>query len=96
MLQVYNIIEESPYFIDKKGLRFYFSSNFNKERFVKSFDEYVKNENRKLINRYKVNIDLAQYMALSLYKKIEKRGFRVLHIKDGYYLQDICQYNIYL
>lgn len=93
MKQVYNVIEDSIYYTDRKGLRFYFSSEFNKQRFLNSLEEYIKNENRKLTNRYKVSIDLVQYMALSLYKKIEKRGFRVYHIKDEYYLHEQIQFN---
>ena len=96
MKQVYNVIEDSIYYTDRKGLRFYFSSEFNKQRFLNTLEEYIKNENRKLINRYKVYIDLAQYMSVSLYKKIEKRGFRVYHIKEEYYLHDNLQYSTLL
>lgn len=81
--QVYNIIEDSIYFLDKDGFRFYFSSDFNRERFKKLVSNYIKEENRKLINRYNVKIDLTNYMLISLYKKIEKRGFRVYLIEDN-------------
>lgn len=83
MNQVYNIIEESIYFLDKGGLRFYFSSEFNRKRFKEKSTSYIKEENRKIVNRYKQNIDLTQYMLVSLYKKIEKRGFRVYLLEDN-------------
>ena len=34
-------------------------------------------EEEKLVSKYQVNLEGTEYLALSLYKKIEKRGFKV-------------------
>ena len=92
MAEVYNIIEDSVFYQDKKGLRFYFSSEFNKKRFKKGVDLFIKTENRKVENRYKVRIDLDQFMAITFYKRIEKRGFRVFDLDNKYYLTGQTQF----
>ena len=45
MKNVYNIIDDSPFYFDKKGLRFYFSSELNRERFNSKYKEYLNEEN---------------------------------------------------
>lgn len=77
MKNVYNIIEESPIYFEKGGIQFYFSSEFNLRRFKDSYKDYIKEENRKINNRYKIYVDLTYPLMLSLYVKIEKRGFKV-------------------
>lgn len=74
---VYQNIFESCYYFDYKTYRFYFSSLLNKKRFVNRIDEFVLDENLKNSNKYGVKIDLTNYLIIVLYKKIEKRGFRV-------------------
>ena len=74
---VYQNIIESCYYFDYKTYRFYFSSLLNKKRFVNRIDEFVLDENLKNSNKYGVKIDLTNYLIIVLYKKIEKRGFRV-------------------
>lgn len=80
---VYNNINESPYFFDYKNYRFYFSSAFYRRNFKNKIESYVREEKYKLMNRYKIInpifIDVInEVLYISLYKKIEKRGFRVL------------------
>lgn len=86
MKNVYNIIDESPFYFDKNGLRFYFSSELNRKRFKDKFKEWILEENTKLNNRYLFNIDLTTPLLLSLYMKIEKRGYKVLRIDDNFKL----------
>lgn len=70
-------IDESEYKIIKFGLIFYFSSKLYMDKFVKTVDNFVEEENIKLKNKYKIEGNFNVYLALSLYKKIEKRGFYV-------------------
>lgn len=78
MKKVYNIIDESPFYFELNGINFYFSSEFNLKRFKDSWKTYIKEENTKFLNRYNVGVDLTLPFIFSLYKKIEKRGYKVL------------------
>lgn len=78
MKKVYNIIDESPFYFELNGINFYFSSEFNLKRFKDSWKTYIKEENTKFLNRYHVGVDLTLPFIFSLYKKIEKRGYKVL------------------
>lgn len=75
-------IKESKYIFVVDGLMLYFSSNFNKERFISNYNTYLDEENIKLENKYKVNIDLKRLLIVSFYKKIEKRGFYIVDINS--------------
>lgn len=71
-------LKESNYCFEFNHAVFYFSSKFNLCRFKNSVETFIEMEHAKIINRYKVNINLKLYLAISLYKKIEKRGFRIV------------------
>lgn len=75
-------IYESDYYYRINGYTFYFSSMFNRDRFITKFSKFVKEENNKIIVKYHVSIDLTEYLLIAFYKKIEKRGFRVLIHKN--------------
>lgn len=74
---VYNNIDDSVFFIDVGKCRIYFSSEFNKTRFLKNYKNYIDEENAKLENKYHVKIVANYYLLFAFYKKIEKRGFRI-------------------
>ena len=74
---VYNNIDDSVFFIDVGKCRIYFSSEFNKSRFLKNYKNYIDEENAKLENKYHVKIVANYYLLFAFYKKIEKRGFRI-------------------
>lgn len=74
---VYNNIGDSVFFIDIGKFRIYFSSEFNKSRFLKNYKNYIDEENAKLENKYHVKIVANYYLLFAFYKKIEKRGFRI-------------------
>ena len=71
-------INKSEYYFKVNKLTFFFSSKFNKTRFENGFIEYVNEETNKIKAKYKVDINLTNYLLLAYYKKIEKRGFKVL------------------
>lgn len=77
--KVYNDINDSNYCVELNKIKIYFSSEFNKERFLKGYEEYVKEENLKIQNKYKINIKADYYLLFAFYKKIEKRGFRIIN-----------------
>lgn len=70
-------LEESNYKILKYGVIFYFSSLLYLEKFEKEVENYINTETIKLRNKYKVDNDFTLYLAISFYKKIEKRGFYI-------------------
>lgn len=78
----YNI-NKSEYYFRVNKLTFFFSSKFNKSRFENGFIDYVNEETNKIKAKYKVNINLTDYLLLAYYKKIEKRGFKVLTYDDN-------------
>ena len=86
MKNVYNIIDESPFYFDKNGLRFYFSSELNRKRFKEKFKEWILEENNKINHRYNFNVNLSIPLLFSLYSRIEKRGFRVYSLADEFLL----------
>ena len=82
--KVYKNIEDSDYVFDFQRFTFYFSSKFYIEKFKKELDNYIDIEQKRLIKRYDTILESSEYLALSLYKKIEKRGFRVYFNRDKY------------
>lgn len=76
-------INKSEYYFKVNKLTLFFSSKFNKTRFENGFIEYVREETNKIKAKYKVDINLTNYLLLAYYKKIEKRGFKVLTYDDN-------------
>lgn len=74
---IYQDIERSSYSLKIDNIIFYFSSLFNLNRFEKRYKDYTDLEERKIINKYHVNIDMNKYLLICLYKAIEKRGFLI-------------------
>lgn len=76
-------INKSEYYFKINKLTFFFSSKFNKQRFETGFIDYVNDEMNKLKAKYKVNILISDYLLVAYYKKIEKRGFKILTYDDN-------------
>lgn len=91
---VYQNIEDSIFFTQKGKMIFYFSSEFNRRRFEKSYKEYIREQTARIKNKYHVNIKLDEYLLIALYKKIEKRGFRIFK-KSSEELEKISEYDIF-
>lgn len=86
--KVYNDINDSNYYVELDKIKIYFSSEFNKERFLNGYENYVKEENLKIQNKYKINIIANYYLLFSFYKRIEKRGFRIINKVTGAEIQE--------
>lgn len=70
-------LNESEYYFKYKGLIFYFSSEFYKKKFADNIQNYIENETFKLQVKYNTIINFDILFMISLYRKIEKRGFRI-------------------
>lgn len=75
--KIFYNINESDIFVEYLGLKFYFSSEFNYNRFLSNVLNYIENEKMKNNIKYKVEGNFDRFYAISFYKKIEKRGFRI-------------------
>lgn len=83
---IYLDLQSTPYKAKYGKNIFYFSSELHLQKFTTRIAEYVTMEIAKFQIRYNTDItlisahlekDLEIYFAVSLYKKIENRGFRV-------------------
>ena len=83
---IYNDINESNYTFKYDKLVFYFSSKFYLEKFTREYSNFIKDETMKFKIKYKCNAYIDEMLLLLLYKRIEKRGFKVLY--DGNELQE--------
>ncbi len=75
--KIYYDLNLSTYRVDYKRFTFLFSSKFYIDKFKKELDNFVNIEDKKIYSKYRVVLECSEYLALSLYKKIEKRGFKV-------------------
>lgn len=73
---------------------FYFSSAFHRNKFLKEYQEYIKNENMKFNNRYKLKFEMSELFLLLFYRKCETRGFRVDYF-DSLVLTDELEISIF-
>ena len=87
---IYNDINESNYIFTYDHLIFYFSSKFYLEKFTREYSNFIKDETMKFKIKYKCNAYIDDMLLLLLYKKIEKRGFKVLYndapIRENYFI----------
>ena len=75
--KIFYDLTESNVYVELLETRFYFSSSFNKERFLSGYEAYIKEEEDKIIAKYKVLISIRFYLLIAYYLKIEKRGFYI-------------------
>lgn len=93
---VYNDINDSTFYLDVGKARLFFSSEFNKTRFLKNYKVYIEEETKKLEKKYNVKIVANYYLMFAFYKKIEKRGFRVENNVTGALVSKNCTFLIEL
>lgn len=77
--KIFHDLTESNEFVELLQSRFYFSSSFNKERFLKGYEDYIKEEEDKIKAKYGINISMRYYLLIAYYIKIEKRGFYIVN-----------------
>ena len=75
--KVFYDLTESNVFVELLETRFYFSSSFNKDRFLSGYENFIKEEEDKIISKYGIKISIRYYLLIAYYLKIEKRGFYI-------------------
>lgn len=78
MARVEYDLDNSEYISKVHDYVYYFSSEFNLNRFNDGLYDFIKTETGKLKAKYHVGIDISDYLSIVFYKRIEKRGFKVL------------------
>ena len=80
---IYYNIEDSNYFVEYENkYRFYFSSQYYKDKFTNRLEDFIDTENYKLKARFNLELDFKEMLLFHLYQRIEKRGFRIEHLDD--------------
>ena len=75
--RIYYDLTESTEYVDLLESRFYFSSSFNKERFLGGYESFIKEEEDKIIAKYGIALSIRFYLLIAFYLKIEKRCFYI-------------------
>ena len=92
---VFYELNDSPFFLRIDDFMFKFSSKLYKDKFIKTYKEYIRSETLKLNVKYNSLVYADEMLLLSLYKKIEKRGFYVKYkgslLEKDYYID--CKIN---
>ena len=76
---IYLDLKESEYKLNYNGLIYYFSSELYMNKFKKNVKQFIVEETAKLKTKYKINIYFDTMLTIAYYKKIEKRGFRIVY-----------------
>ena len=74
---IYWNLNESDITSEVDGMTFYFSSKFNKDRFLRDYKNFITMESIKLFSKYKVPLNFELFLLMAKYHEIEKRGFKV-------------------
>ena len=80
--KVYYDLTESKEIVELNHTKFYFSSSFNKERFLNGYESFVKEERDKLYAKYGIDVSDKYNLLIAYYMKIEKRGFYLKRWSD--------------
>ena len=80
--KVYYDLTESKEIVELNNTKFYFSSSFNKERFLSGYESFIKEEGDKLYAKYGIDVSDKYNMLIAYYMKIEKRGFYLKRWSD--------------
>lgn len=91
---IYHSLDESEYTFTYDKLTFVFSSNLYLKKFMGIYKEYLKERTAKLQSQFKSTLYADELILIDLYRKIEKRGFRVLYNNEP--LDEKLYYNIEL
>lgn len=84
---VFHNINESDIYQVIDNYTLYFSSNYNRKSFLVKYDDYFFRVNKRLKRIYE--LDYTSLIIISLYKKVEKRGFRVYYKDRRIYEESI-------
>lgn len=72
-------LDNSDFRFNYKGLTYVFSSECNKNKFETRIEDYIKQETLRIKSLYsQLNINFDLFLSIAFYKKIEKRGFKII------------------
>lgn len=92
--KIYYNIYDSDYVVEYREFKFYFSSLLYMKKFKNELKDYINDESFKIKNKYMFYLESDEYLALSYYKKIEKRGFYVRY--NGFKIEENTTFKISL
>lgn len=80
---------ESNFKVAYEGLMYVFSSETNMNKFSNQIKDYIKKESMDISYRYSnLNLNFDLFLTFALYKRIEKRGFKIYTIEDHIELKE--------
>lgn len=85
-------LKKSNYSYEFGEYIFYFSSKLYLKKFKEGVLNYIILESAKITNKYKIKINVTNYLSVSFYKKIEKRGFRVINRNSGLEIDEFNEF----
>jgi len=96
----YNIeydIERSNFKVEFNSLVYYFTSETVAKKFKERVQDYVNQQNLQFISKYGFELKgkIVDFFAISLYKKMERRGFRIYSKNKEKYFNSIDFYITY-
>lgn len=89
---VFYELKKSCFRVTIDGITFVFSSNLHLQKFLDRLEDNRNTINKSLSNRFNLNIKVHAIADMTLYRKIETRGFYVLDDKGN----ELCQNNLIL
>lgn len=91
---IYYSLDESEYYFKYDNLTFVFSSKLYLKKFMGIYKEYLKENTAKIESKFNSTFYADELILIDLYRKIEKRGFRVLYYGEP--LEEKLYYNVEL
>ena len=76
---IYYNLDETEYVFEYKDMKFYFSSQSYLTKFKEKYKDFIGMESIKMDIYFNATGDYNRILLLKLYRKIEKRGFKVLY-----------------
>lgn len=90
---VYYDINKTAYNTTYEDFKLYFSSEANMRKFNTQVEDYIETQTFYLYDRYSHVINIFRdFFIIAFYKKIEKRGFKVIY-KENIELKPDCVFD---
>lgn len=74
---VFYDLNDTRFVLKRGNYNYHFSSQYNLRRFMEKEEQFNKEINNSLSNRFKFLVDAYDLSRFALYKKIERRGFLI-------------------